>query len=155
MCRYAVITALFSWFCNNPAVAQNQLVYFGNLHSHTSYSDGSGTPDDAYRHARNTAGLDFLAVTEHNHRWSEGFAAADRRDGRAETQKAGLREGEPRLFYTNLLLVRTCGEKAEFGTLTSGHERYYAWKDIWPPPEEDGSPGYYLPLGVERARLGL
>ncbi|PJB36159.1 MAG: type I restriction endonuclease subunit R, partial [Deltaproteobacteria bacterium CG_4_9_14_3_um_filter_63_12] len=35
------------------------------------------------------------------------------RNGRDETLKAGLREGEPRLFYTNLLLVRTCGEKAE------------------------------------------
>lgn len=44
--------------------------------------------------------------------------------GRPETIKAGLREGEPRFFYTNLLLVRTCGEKAEFGTITSGHEHF-------------------------------
>jgi hypothetical protein len=44
-------------------------VYFGNLHSHTSYSDGVQTPADAYFFARNTAPtpLDFLAVTEHNH----------------------------------------------------------------------------------------
>lgn len=42
-------------------------VFFGNLHSHTSYSDGSATPADAFRHARDEAGLDFLAVTEHNH----------------------------------------------------------------------------------------
>jgi hypothetical protein len=43
--------------------------YFGNLHSHTSYSDGDGTPDQAFAFARNTAPtpLDFLAVTEHNH----------------------------------------------------------------------------------------
>ena len=40
------------------------------------------------------------------------------RNGSPETAKAGLREGEPRLFHTNLLLVRTCGEKAEFGTIT-------------------------------------
>ena len=53
------------------------------------------------------------------------------RNARPETLKAGLREGEPRLFYSNLLLVRTCGEKAEFGTITSGHEHFYAWKDIW------------------------
>jgi type I restriction enzyme R subunit len=32
------------------------------------------------------------------------------RNGRAETAAAGVREGEPRLFYSNLLLVRTCGE---------------------------------------------
>ncbi len=43
--------------------------YFGNLHSHTGYSDGVQTPTDAYDYARNTAQtpLDFLAVTDHNH----------------------------------------------------------------------------------------
>ena len=43
--------------------------YYGNLHSHTSYSDGTQTPAQAYAYARNTAPtpLDFLAVTEHNH----------------------------------------------------------------------------------------
>jgi hypothetical protein len=54
------------------------------------------------------------------------------RNARPETKVAGLREGEPRLFYSNLLLVRTCGEKAEFGTIISGHEHFYAWQDIWP-----------------------
>jgi hypothetical protein len=43
--------------------------YFGNLHSHSSYSDGVLTPLDAYNYARFTAPtpLDFLAVTDHNH----------------------------------------------------------------------------------------
>lgn len=53
------------------AVASSQIdqVFFGNLHSHTSYSDGSGTPDEAYLHARDAqnAKLDFMALTEHNH----------------------------------------------------------------------------------------
>lgn len=73
------------------------------------------------------------------------------RNGRDETIKAGLREGEPRLFYTNLLLVRTCGEKAEFGTITSGHEHFYAWKDIWP----ESNRVYVPPLGVEREQETL
>lgn len=44
-------------------------VYFGNLHSHTGFSDGVQTPAAAYAFARNTAPtpLDFLAVVEHNH----------------------------------------------------------------------------------------
>ncbi len=44
-------------------------VYYGNLHSHTGYSDGVQTPAAAYTFARNTAPtpLDFLAVTDHNH----------------------------------------------------------------------------------------
>lgn len=31
-------------------------------------SDGSGFPEEAYTHARDSAGLDFLAITEHNHK---------------------------------------------------------------------------------------
>ncbi|AJG40204.1 phosphotransferase [Thermotoga sp. RQ7] len=38
-------------------------IYYGNLHSHTSYSDGSGTPDQAYEYAKNY--LDVLAITDH------------------------------------------------------------------------------------------
>lgn len=73
------------------------------------------------------------------------------RNGRAETIKAGLREGEPRLYYSNLLLVRTCGEKAEFGSITSGHEHFYAWKDIWPESYRTYTP----PLGIEREQERL
>jgi hypothetical protein len=40
--------------------------YFGNLHSHTAYSDGILNPREAYRMAIGN-GLDFMAVTEHNH----------------------------------------------------------------------------------------
>lgn len=73
------------------------------------------------------------------------------RNGRPDTTTAGLREGEPRLFYSNLLLVRTCGEKAEFGSITSGHEHFYAWKDIWP----ESNRVYTQPLGVEREQERL
>ena len=73
------------------------------------------------------------------------------RNGRPETAAAGLREGEPRLFVTNLVVVRTCGERCEFGTLTSGHEHFYAWKDIWPEANREYEP----PLGVEREQERL
>lgn len=48
------------------ATAQTRQVYFGMLHSHTSLSDGSGTPAEAYDSAK-SAGLHFFALTEHNH----------------------------------------------------------------------------------------
>lgn len=73
------------------------------------------------------------------------------RNGRPETAAAGLREGEPRLFWPNLMVIRTCGEQAEFGSITSGHEHFYAWKDIWPPEYRDYEP----PLGVEREQERL
>lgn len=40
--------------------------YFGQLHSHTTLSDGAGTIDEAYAWARDNAGLDFFAVTDHS-----------------------------------------------------------------------------------------
>jgi hypothetical protein len=39
--------------------------YVGNLHSHTSYSDGVGTPAQAFEYARDSAKVHFLAVTDH------------------------------------------------------------------------------------------
>src|ERR1043166_1517906 len=69
------------FFCALPfSNAADLHVYFGNLHSHTSYSDGSGTPSDAYKTARDKAKLDFLAITEHNHSQAES-GAGNRRDG--------------------------------------------------------------------------
>ncbi|MCD7753404.1 MAG: CehA/McbA family metallohydrolase, partial [Clostridiales bacterium] len=45
-------------------------IYFGQLHSHTNYSDGAGSITDAYEHAtlvhEETDTLDFLAVTDHS-----------------------------------------------------------------------------------------
>jgi hypothetical protein len=67
---------------HDPGVPYN--FYFGTLHTQTSYSDG-GHPNDAtcasstthaagdfdppqaYNYARNTAHLDYMAVTDHNH----------------------------------------------------------------------------------------
>lgn len=39
-------------------------IYFGDLHSHSSYSDGQGTPADAFATAR-ANGADFFALTDH------------------------------------------------------------------------------------------
>ena len=68
-------------------------------------------------------------------------------DQRPATHEAGLREGEPRLFFTNQVLVRTCGDQAEFGTITSTEEEYfYPWRDIYDAMYRDYAP----PLGNER-----
>lgn len=49
--------------------------YRGNLHAHTSYSDGSKdcntshvcTPAEAYQYAKGSLEFDFLGISEHNH----------------------------------------------------------------------------------------
>jgi type I restriction enzyme R subunit len=68
-------------------------------------------------------------------------------DQREETKKSGLKEGEPKLFYTNQFMIRTCGDKANFGTITASEETWYSpWKDITPETYKQ----YTLPLGKER-----
>ena len=45
------------------------------------------------------------------------------------------------------MIVRTNGDKAEFGSITATQEEYfYPWRDIWPEKYRDYTP----PLGVER-----
>ena len=51
---------------------------------------------------------------------------------RKDTAQQGLKEGEPRLFFTNLLIIRTAGAEADYGTITSGLEHFYPWKTQWP-----------------------
>lgn len=69
--RLITLLILFAFFGSQFAFAQER-AFFGNLHSHTSYSDGSGTPREAFQYARNTAGIHFLALTEHNHSEAAG-----------------------------------------------------------------------------------
>lgn len=60
--------------------ADGMNIYFGDLHSHSGYSDGEGSPADAYRTAR-ANGLDFFALTDHSHsidavEWQDTLAQA-------------------------------------------------------------------------------
>jgi hypothetical protein len=65
------------------ALLDSNDIYFGNLHSHTRYSDGEGSPWDTLAWARDVAGYDFYAVTDHSElvsgsEWSNiGRAVAD------------------------------------------------------------------------------
>jgi len=54
---------------------------------------------------------------------------------RKETHQQGLKEGEPRLFHCNMLMIRSSGVEADYGTITSGDEHYYPWKTQWPQPD--------------------
>lgn len=82
----------------------------------------------------------------------EAFVQLQRyRDARPDTALAGLREGEPKLFYPNLAVIRTCGEAAEFGTISSASEHFYGWRNIWP----DQFATITAPLGEVRAQEEL
>ncbi|NQU08145.1 MAG: hypothetical protein HQ583_06250, partial [Candidatus Abyssubacteria bacterium] len=41
-------------------------LYFGDIHGHSRISDGTGTPEDYYRFAREVSRLDIAALTDHS-----------------------------------------------------------------------------------------
>jgi hypothetical protein len=131
--------------------AQTPSVYFGNLHSHTSYSDGSGTPQEAYAHARSVAHLDFLAVTEHNHASAQSKIAADhslyngsRPDSLISAAKKATKEGQFIALYGqeyssigsgNHANVLEVGEVIDEQEVPSG--RWDKLFDVWLPAHLD------------------
>jgi len=75
----AVCTGGAKYLTTNPltanatttAIATNNY-YFGNLHAHSSYSDGNVDntaliPSNDYAYAKNSLCMDFLGISEHNH----------------------------------------------------------------------------------------
>lgn len=63
--NFTFLALLLSYFtCSAQSIGDYQ-VYYGHLHNHTGYSDGEETPEEAYTHARDVAGLDFMGIAEH------------------------------------------------------------------------------------------
>ena len=54
---------------SNPIVVHGQAparrIVWGDLHTHTRYSDGRGTPDEMFEFGRRYAALDFCAISDH------------------------------------------------------------------------------------------
>ena len=68
--KYKTISPLTQSFTTTSSSTYN--FYFGNLHAHSSYSDGNKdstafTPANDYAYAKNSLGMDFLGISEHNH----------------------------------------------------------------------------------------
>ena len=53
----------------NPLIvhARSTPLYWADLHGHSNFSDGTGLPEDYFRYARDVAGLDLAALTDHDH----------------------------------------------------------------------------------------
>jgi Bacterial Ig-like domain len=80
----SVPVAQRSWSFTTQAEPEMS-AFHGDIHNHTSYSDGSGTPQQAFASAID-CGLDFLAVTDHSYaisdaEWADILAQAEAATG--------------------------------------------------------------------------
>lgn len=96
MLQLRYIVSLFILIATIAADAQTLNYYFGNIHAHSSYSDGnkdsslSGltTPLQNFNYAKNSQQIDFYGISEHNH-YSAGMTAiADYHRGLADADSA-------------------------------------------------------------------
>lgn len=94
---------------------------WGEIHGHTGLSDGTGTLEDYFTAARDEAGLDFCAVTDHDHggigqpelpgeKWeqTQKAAAVFYEPGRFSTLLGYERDSSP--WYSNLCVYYRSGQ---------------------------------------------
>jgi hypothetical protein len=97
-------------------------VLFGDLHGHSNLSDGTGTPEDYYRYARDVAGLDVSVLTDHDH-WGIPFLDA------TPANWARI-EGAARSFYAPGRFVTVLGY--EWTSWIFGHRHVLHFEDAAP-----------------------
>ena len=64
-------------------LSETYQIFFGQLHSHTNISDGSGSVEEAFQHASQVKNLDFLAVTDHSNSFDSADSGVLAQDGSA------------------------------------------------------------------------
>lgn len=119
--------------------------YFGNLHAHSSYSDGNAddktkVPADDYNYAKTALCMDFLGISEHNHA-TAGMNISNWQPGRAQAAAA-----------TTSSFVGLYG--MEWGVISGGgHVIVYGMDSLigW----EAGNYDIYVPKSVYKGSGGL
>ncbi len=105
----------------NPVVVSSTLprVYWGDLHGHSGLSDGTGTPEDYYRYARDIAALDVAALTDHDHWGMQPLSETPEPVGGDRRAGAGL----PRARDASSPSSATSGRAGSTATATSSTSR--------------------------------
>lgn len=130
----------------------NKNIYFGNLHAHSSYSDGNQenttkTPADDYAYAKNSLCMDFLGISEHNHsgagmnvsNWIPGINQATA----ATTATFLALHGQEWGVISNGGHVLVYGSSQLIGWESGNYNTYVAKSDYIGTPETTGTTGLF------------
>ncbi len=130
---------------SNPLLVSpaGRRILWADLQNHSGLSDGSATPDDLLRYAREVAGLDAAAVTDHDH-WGMRFMDSEPSIWRRTLDAADTRN-EPGRFvalagyeWTNwveghrhVVFFEPTAEAVGGLLLSSIDERYDEPRELW------------------------
>lgn len=127
--RNALIIA--TYFLSSTIIfAADVNLYYGQLHSHTSFSDGQGSVDEAYIYAREEAGVDFLAITDHSNQLDNDFAVSIS-DGTASTE-----------WQTGLATANKYNEAGHFAAIYAFEMTWSASTGKWGHMNTYNTPGF-------------
>ncbi len=104
-----------------PVKAGNQRLFWGDIHVHSVFSDGLGTPEENYAFAQDVARLDFCAIADHDV-FPHDFTEAEW----YRTQRAARDFNEPGRFVTFL------GYEWDASRYGYGHMNVYYLRDGQP-----------------------
>lgn len=133
-----------------PAQPDGWQFWFGQLHAHTDFSDGAGSVEEAFAHARDIAGLDFFAVTDHSQSFDNALLGELNTDGatvsaewaRGKEAAAAATDADfVGIFGFEMTWEQGQGHMATFrtpGFLSSGREEFESYAD--------GMENYYAAL---------
>jgi hypothetical protein len=126
--------------------------YFGNLHAHSSYSDGNQdnagfTPANNYAYAKNSLCMDFLGISEHNHatagmslsNWPLGLSQATAATNSSFLALYGMEYG----VISNGGHVLVYGSNQLFGWESGNYNIYIPKSDYIGTPETTGTTGLF------------
>lgn len=125
-----------SWYFSVIEALSTPNHYLGDIHSHTSYSDGALTPADAFTYARDTANIDFLTITDHSNslnptEWTDTQVQANNFTlngsfvGLAGFEWTNTTQGHINVYNTSTYVSR---DDSNYNTLA----KFYAWLKTQP-----------------------
>ncbi|MFY7886961.1 MAG: hypothetical protein ACOVOV_19165, partial [Dolichospermum sp.] len=162
--RNAICNGTLSYNTSTPLTGNStttgiavQNIYYGNLHAHSSYSDGNAdntalTPLDNYNYAKNSLCLDFLGISDHNHAtagmqlssWQLGLNQATAATTANFLALYGMEWG----VISNGGHVLVYGSNGLIGWETNNYNVFVPKSNYLGTPETDGTTGLFRTLNT-------
>ncbi|MFZ5352865.1 MAG: Ig-like domain-containing protein [Bacillota bacterium] len=105
--------------------------FYGQLHAHTNFSDGQGSPSEAFAWAKDVADADFFAITDHSNSLDNDKANENLTDWRNSTSVEWKQLNELADSYTDESFVGIAGFEMTWSGSTGGWGHINTFNSDW------------------------